>query len=342
MKTVPSAWVRTAIGLTEEQRRRFVLVDNAPDGMAGEWDLKILAAEWQMPELGDLGFDLDAVLKELKGDKVADAEPQLSRADELQKRWKVARGQLWGLGAHRLLCGNATSSEDVARLFRDDRASILITDPPYGVSYADKNTFLNRIGAGCRIQKPIEGDHNTAGEMSALWRTAFTVIRDVLSPGAAYYVTGPQGGDLLVLLLLALRESGFTLRHMLVWVKNNHVLGRCDYHYRHEPIIYGWVDGPHKFYGGSSQFSTWEIDRPNKSDLHPTMKPVELYARAMRNSSKVGDIVAEPFGGSGTCLLAAEQLGRRCYSLEIAPEYVAVALQRFLDATGTAPQLLVD
>lgn len=289
------------------------------------------------------------LINQLKNDVYAlptneefDAKPQIDRSEELREVWKVEKGQLWELGDHLLLCGDSTKAEDVERLFGKARASIIVTDPPYGVSYAAKNEFLNAISPANRIQTPIEGDHQTPDEMSAFWIAAFTAIRESLSPGASYYITGPQGGDLLLLLLLALRQSGFPLRHMLVWVKNNHVLGRCDYHYRHEPILYGWVDGPHRFYGDASQFSTWEIDKPNKSDLHPTMKPVELYLRAISNSSKVGDVVAEPFCGSGTSLIACEQLGRKCRAIEIDPGYVAVALQRFKDATGKAPNLLTE
>jgi site-specific DNA-methyltransferase (adenine-specific) len=344
MKEVPVSWVKTAIGLTDEQRRRFILVDNAPEGMAGEWDLEILTTEWRMPELGDFGFDLDSILADLNVDlptnEDVDAESQIDRSEELRKEWNVETGQLWQLGEHRLLCGDSTKAEDVVRLFGEDRATIIVTDPPYGVSYAAKNEFLNAIARGNRIQTPIEGDHQTPDEMSAFWIAAFTAIREVLVSGASYYVTGPQGGDLLLLLQLALRQSGFPLRHMLVWVKNNHVLGRCDYHFKHEPILYGWVDGSHKFYGDSSQFSTWEIDRPHKSDLHPTMKPVELYVRALSNSSKAGDVVAEPFCGSGTSLIACEQLGRKCRAIEISPGYVAVAMQRFKDATGKQPVLV--
>jgi len=343
MVDIPASWVTMATGLTEEQRKRFILVDNAPDGMAGEWDLEILTEEWKMPELGDLGFDIDDILTDLNVDlstgEEGDAEPQIDHAEELRKEWNIEKGQLWELGDHQLLCGDSTRTECVKKLFKDDRASILITDPPYGVSYAAKNEFLNAIARGNHIQTPIEGDNQTPDEMSAFWVAAFTAIREVLAPGAAYYVTGPQGGDLL-LLLLALRQSGFPLRHMLIWVKNNHVLGRCDYHYKHEPICYGWVDGSHKFYGGTGQFSTWEIDKPNKNDLHPTMKPVELYMRALMNSSRAGDVVAEPFCGSGTSIIACEQLGRKCRAIEISPGYVAVALQRFKDATGKNPRLV--
>ena len=213
---------------------------------------------------------------------------------------------------------------------------LLVTDPPYGVSYAKKNEFLNAIARGNRIQTPIEGDHNTAEDMSVLWRTWFGSVRRWMDPGAAYYVTGPQGGDLLLLLLLlALRDSGFPLRHMLVWAKNNHVLGRSDYHYKHEPILYGWVEGAaHHAVANRSETSLWEIDRSHKSDLHPTTKPVELYARAMRNSSNSGDLVTDPFAGSGTAFVAAEQLDRTCFGVELSPAYCDVIIERWQNLTG--------
>ena len=240
-------------------------------------------------------------------------------------------GDLWILGKHRLLCGdcrNATGS-----VMDKDLYDLLVTDPPYGVSYASKNEFLNAIAPGNRIQTPIAGDHQTPEEMETFWREAFTAVRAFAKPGTSYYVTGPQGGDLL-LLLLNLRASGFPLRHMLIWAKNNHVLGRSDYNYKHEPIIYGWVEGAHRYCGGASETSLWEIDKPHESKLHPTMKPVELYARAIRNSSTEGEIVLDPFCGSGTCVIAAEQLSRRCYGLEIDPHYCDVIVERWQNLTG--------
>ena len=240
---------------------------------------------------------------------------------------------------HRLMCGDSTKHEDVERVMDGKKAQLMVTDPPYGISYADKNAFLNAVGRGNRIQTPIEGDHSTAEQMSDFWKLSFTASRSSMAIGASYYVTGPQGGDLLLLLLLALRESGFPLRHMLVWVKNNHVLGRCDYHYKHEPIIFGWVEGTHLWNGGNSEISTWEIDRSHVSDLHPTMKPVELCARAIRNSSNQGDIVFDPFLGSGPTIVATEQLNRICYGIEIHPRYVAVCLER-MSTMGLKPRLL--
>ena len=223
------------------------------------------------------------------------------------------------------------------KLLPDEYVSAIVTDPPYGVSYAAKNEFLNVISRGNRIQTPIEGDSQTPEEMSAFWEAAFTHTRTHANPGAGYYVTGPQGGDLL---LLALKNSGFPLRHMLIWAKNNHVLGRSDYNYKHEPIIYGWVEGAgHKFYGGGGETSLWEVDKPLRSEFHPTMKPVELFARAIKNSTLPDELIYDPFLGSGTTLIAAEQLGRVCYGMEIAPEYVAVILQRAADM-GITPKLI--
>jgi DNA modification methylase len=213
------------------------------------------------------------------------------------------------------------------------KADLLLTDPPYGVSYSEKNDFLNSMDKGNCIQTPIENDSKTPEDMSAFWNAVFGTIRPVMEKGAAYYTTGPQGGDLL-LLLLSLKESGFPLRHMLIWAKNNHVLGRSDYHYKHEPIIYGWVEGSHKFYGPSGETSLWEVDKPHESKLHPTMKPVELFARAIGNSSAIDQIALDPFLGSGTTLIACEQLDRICFGMEISPQYCEVICQRWEKFTG--------
>ena len=202
------------------------------------------------------------------------------------------------------------------------------------MSYASKNEFLNALDKGNRVQTEIENDHKKPEEMSAFWVATFTTVREHMRPGASYYVTGPQVGDLLLLLLLALKEGGFPLRHMLVWAKNNHVLGRSDYHYKHEPILYGWVEGAHTFYGGHSETSLWPIDKPHKSDLHPTMKPVALFAKDIENSTKSGETILDPFLGSGTTLIACEQLGRTCYGMEISPQYCQVIIDRWERLTG--------
>lgn len=268
-----------------------------------------------------------------------DPGAQVDRAEELREIWQTERGQVWQIGSHRMMCGDSTNTDDVAELMQGEHYALLVTDPPYGVSYASKNEYLNAIAPANRIQTPIKQDHAAPEDMATFWKSAFRVIREFAQPGASYYVTGPQGGDLL-LLLLALSECNFPLRHMLIWAKNNHVLGRSDYNYKHEPIIYGWVNGAaHSFYGDAGEVSLWEIDKPQKSELHPTMKPVQLYERAIYNSSARGEIVADFFAGSGTCGVAAEHLKRRAYMMEYTPEYVAVILQRLSDM-GLWPRLI--
>ena len=335
------------IDCDEDEAERIMLVDNRSNDKATNDPAQLLImVQGILDRSGDLlgtGYteeDLEAMMREagVAEEPGAVPEAQIDKAEELQEKWQVQRGQIWQIGTHRLMCGDATSTEDVAALMDGAEVQLIITDPPYGVSYADKNEFLNAIDKGNHVQTPISGDHETPENMSTLWKAAFSTVRQFAAGGASYYVTGPQGGDLL-LLLLALKDSDFPLRHMLIWAKNNHVLGRCDYNYKHEPIIFGWVEGAHTFVGPDAEVSLWEIDRPQKSDLHPTMKPVELYARAMRNSSKTGWAVLDPFAGSGPVFVAAEQAGRLAYGMELEPMYCSVVLER-MSEMGLTPELL--
>lgn len=272
-------------------------------------------------------------------------EARVEKADELQAVWRTARGQVWEIlsktcdgRSHRLSCGSV--AEDAAAFLEGRRYRALITDPPYGVSYADKNEMLNALGKGNLVQASIENDDKSPAEMREFWTKAFSSVRTYAEPGACYYVTGPQGGELLFYLMGSLQESGFPLRHCNVWVKNQFVLGRSDYNYKHEPILYGWCAGAaHTFLGGHSETSVWEVDKPRKSEFHPTMKPVELFGRAIRNCLKGGEVVFDPFLGSGTTMVAAEQLGRICYGMEIEAKYVAVTLQRMAEL-GLEPRLV--
>lgn len=327
--------VTQVFGLTEEEKRAYRIADNKLGELA-EWDLELLALE--LDDLKVLDFDLDQTgFDDKELGKILDTSKEASEDDyepPVEIETSIQRGDLFRLGRHRLLCGDATSAEDVGRLMDGKKADLLLTDPPYGVSYASKNEFLNALGKGNHVQTPIENDHKKPEEMSAFWIAAFTTVREHMRPGASYYVIGPQRGDLHLLFLLALKEGGFPLRHMLIWAKNNHVLGRSDYHYKHEPIIYGWVEGAHTFYGGRSETSLWTIDKPHKSDLHPTMKPVALFAKAVENSTKSGETVLDPFLGSGTTLIACEQLGRTCYGMEISPQYCQVIIDRWEKLTG--------
>jgi DNA modification methylase len=203
------------------------------------------------------------------------------------------------------------------------------TDPPYGVSYADKNKFLNATDRGNRIQTPIHDDHSSPEQVRRLFRFALRVAVAHADIGMTVYATVP-GGPLFDLFVSGLKEAGISYRHQLVWVKQQFVIGMSDYHHRHEPILYGWLEnGPHYWSGDRSQDSVFQINKPHVSDLHPTTKPVELIARMIVNSSRAGEVVYDPFCGSGSTLLAAHQLARIGYGCELDVGYAAVTLERF-------------
>jgi DNA modification methylase len=275
--------------------------------------------------------------------EVVEVPAQIDKAAELQAKWRTAPGQAWQIGPHRLVCGDCREKGAVGRLRRDGAPKIRLvwTDAPYGVSYADKNRFLNRSDRGNRIQKPITNDHLSPDETEALFAAALAAVVPHCEPGAACYATVP-GGPLLERFMRAFNASGFSLKHTLVWVKNQFVLGMSDYHFRHEPILYGWLEnGPHYFTDDRTQDSVFEVDRPHVSDLHSVMKPVELVARMIANSSRAGELVYDPFTGVGSSLVAAHELGRIGYGAEIDPTNVAVCLQRLADL-GLEPKLIDD
>lgn len=308
--------------------REYAIKDNLP---FGEDDWEVIASDWDTAELEDWGM---SVPKKWKNDPTAEED---DFDPDSVKETVCKKGDIWQLGDHRLMCGDSTDAGDVALLMDEEKADMVFADPPYGVSYSKKNEFLNALGTGHRLTKRIENDDRSPEEMYDFWVKAFTNLHQFSKDKMAYYITAPQGGDLLLLLLLqAIRESGFMLKHQLVWNKNNHVLGRCDYNYKHEPMIYGWkIGGTHKFYGcGDFKTSVWDIAKPLQSKLHPTMKPVALVANCMKDTTKEGDSVLDLFGGSGTTLIAAEQLGRKCFMMELDPHYCYVIIARWEKLTG--------
>jgi DNA modification methylase len=229
-------------------------------------------------------------------------------------------GDLWQLGPHRILCGDSTRPADVAWALAGELASMLWTDPPYGVEYEG--------GTGLRIQ------NDTAKALPELLRAAFAAASSVLVAGAPVYVAHPAGALSLVF-GQAFVGAGWHLHETLVWVKDSLVLGHSDYHYRHEPILYGWKEGDSRpWHSGRSESSVFEVARPKVSPDHPTSKPVELVAAQIRNSSGPGALILDVFGGSGSTLIAAQQLGRRCVSIEIEPRYVDVIVKRLQVLTG--------
>ena len=250
-----------------------------------------------------------------------------------------------------------------------DLADFVFTDPPYGVSIGDKNKLLAAHGFGGGITKNIEGDTLDTDDLYSMLLKAMTNLREHCKESCSYYVSSPQGGD-IGLMMMMMRDAGLKVRHNLVWVKNSATfsMGRLDYDYRHEPIFYTWTK-KHNFYGGygntviddstpvdklskselkelvralkqEHEDSVIYCDKPLKCDLHPTMKPVKLVAHFMTNSSRDGDVVLDFFGGSGSTLMAAEQLHRRAFLMEIDPHYVDVIISRWEKFTGKRAVLL--
>ena len=275
-----------------------------------------------------------------------DPGAQVDKAEELRTKWQTAPGQLWLVPsktvpgkAHRLLCGDSTKAEDVARLMAGDKAEMVWTDPPYGVAVGDKNKYLNTIAPSNRIEENLVNDTLDEPGLVAMLCQAFDCAIAVCLAGAAWYVAAPAR-PLHVLFGQVLKDRGIW-RQTILWVKNNATFAplSVDYHWRAEPIFYGWLpNAAHRYYGGRKQDTVWEIDRPAKSPEHPTMKPVALVMRALENSSLPTMIVLDLFCGSGTTLVAAEQTGRCAVGMELEPKYIAVALER-LSGLGLSPRL---
>lgn len=318
----------------EAQEYADVQADNAVASWS-ELDLSGINAD-----IVDLGPDFDIDLLGIKDFVIEPADKLDPQCDEDEvpdalPEPKVVRGEVYILGNHRLMCGDSTAITDVERLMSGERANLWCTDAPYGVSYADKNEFLNSLGKPNRITKRIENDHMSLEDSAEFWFQVASCAFTVCSNEAPYYWFACQGGDQMMMMMMqSLGRAAWKVRHELIWVKNNHVLGRCDYQYKHEPILYGWKqNGTHKFYGGF-QTSVIEFPKPQANKLHPTMKPVELIELLINNSSKTGEIVLETFGGSGTAIIASEKIGRRCFAIEIDPHYCGVILDRWQNFTG--------
>jgi site-specific DNA-methyltransferase (adenine-specific) len=314
--------------LDDAEAIALMLADNRTAELGGYDDTllaAILAEQQAADNLAATGYDVDdvaALLAEagLIEERDLDAAPDLPAEAEVY----VGRGELWALGRNRLMCGDSTQAEDVARLVGDDPVDLVWTDPPYGLAYRGKTK------RGLTIVNDDLGPDGTRALVAAALRLA------PLRPGGAFYVAAPSGPELHLAFLLALGEAGLTAHQTLVWVKDRFCLGHADYQPRHEDILYGWRDGrAHHFVKDRTQDTVWEIERPARSAVHPTMKPVELVARAIRNSSTPGQLVYDPFAGSGTTLIAAEQTGRVCRAMELDPRYAQVILERWGALVGT-------
>jgi len=327
---VPVVW----LDMDAVTAKAYNIADNRLQDEA-EWDFTPLAD--LLTELDTGAFDLsltgfDADELEQMMNYTPAGEVQEDEVPEPPEEPVTKPGDIWQLGRHRVMCGDSTDSRQVKQLLGDRRVDQLLTDPPYGVDYAAKNEMLNKFDRGNKVQTPIENDNITD------YRAFFAAFLGCI-PFADYntvYVF--MSGQELHSVRLALDDAGIKWGDYLVWVKNNHVLGRKDYNAKHEFVVYGWK-GKHKFYGGVST-TVLEYNKPQKNELHPTMKPVELIARLMADGSTAAALVYDPFLGSGTTLIVAEQLGRTCYGLEIDPHYVDVIIKRWEQLTGKKAELV--
>lgn len=338
--------------LSEAQRRAYIIADNRLTE-AGVWDAGRLKLEMQ--ELQALEFDTDltgfamAEIISLAGDE-PESEPEAHEDDydgSVPEETSVRDGDLWKLGRHRLMVGSTSSKKSVERLMNGVKANMVFTDPPYGVAVGSKNKMLDDVAGGKsgRCTENIYGDTMSESELHDMLLTAMRNIREACAEDASYYVTSPQGGSLgLMMMMMMMMEAGLQVRHMLIWRKSSPTfsMGRLNYDYQHEPIFYTWTKR-HNWYGkGKFHTSVWDVEKPRKCDLHPTMKPVALVENALLNSSAAGDVVLDGFGGSGTTLIACEQLGRTCYMMEIDPHYAQVIIDRWEKLTGEKAELIDD
>ncbi|MBR7083777.1 MAG: site-specific DNA-methyltransferase, partial [Oscillospiraceae bacterium] len=318
--------------LTEAQKKAYILADNRMALDAG-WDDELLAVE--MEELQNLGFDLGLTgfdEKELADLFAADEEAEDDGFDvdkALEKEAFVQTGDLWLLGRHRLLCGDATKPEDVRTVLDGKKANICITDPPYNCAY--------KGGTGMTIQNDSWSDSE---KFYQFLLDAFKNIYAGLADGGAFYCFHSDAEKCNF--FNATVNAGFHYSTTCIWVKDTLVIGRMDFQMRHEPVIYAFKDtAKHKFYGDRKQTTVWEFPRPKKSELHPTMKTIPLIAYPMGLSSQENGIVLDVFGGSGTTLMAAERLNRICCATELDPKYASAIVRRYIAAVQSTDDVYV-
>jgi len=308
MKEIPKSWVSMADEWTEEQRSEFIIKDNAS---LGDWDLDDLQENWDLDLISEWGVDLDI-------DEVEELEAEEDDFDvELPEEPKTVLGDLYEIGEHRLLCGDSTTADSYLKLMDGELADMIHTDPPYNIGYE----------GGSKKREKIENDN--LDDFPKFLSDMYTSMSTALKKGGAIYVwhASTETHNFIQQFL----NSGFLFKSYIIWNKNNSTFGRSDYHWKHEPCIYGWLDGAsHKWYGDRKQTTVWDIERPSRSDDHPTMKPIALCSQPLENSSAVGHIILDPFLGSGSTMVASHQLKRKCYGLELDPKYCDVIVNRML------------
>ncbi len=337
----------TVSDLTEAQRRAYIIADNRLTE-AGVWDAGRLKLEMQ--ELQALEFDTDltgfamAEIISLAGDE-PESEPEAHEDDydgSVPEETTVREGDIYQLGRHRLMCGNATSLSDIQVLTGKAQVDLLLTDPPYNVALGMNETPEEAARRNRRTDgKIVINDSMSDEQFLQFLCDAFSSAVIELKPGGTFYVWHSDSAGYWF--RAAMDRVGLKVRQCLIWEKNSLIMGRQDYQWQHEPCLYGWKDGAaHAWYSDRKQSTILRFDKPTRSKEHPTMKPVALIAYQISNSTKPGNSVLDPFGGSGTTLIACEQLGRTCYMMEIDPMYVQVIIDRWEAMTGEKAVLLND
>lgn len=294
--------------LPEDKQREFLIKDNTS---GGEWDWDMLANEWDTDELEAWGLDLPVF--DIKDEGEADDDGYI--APEGGVETDIVIGDIFEIGQHRLICGDSTQTDTFQKLLNGDLADMVVTDPPYNVNYEGSN--------GLKIQN----DNMSNNDFYQFLYDFYTALNSYLKEGGAWYVwhADLEGMNFRKAFL----DAGIKLTSTLIWNKNALVMGRSDYHWKHEPCLYGWKEGAaHKWYSDRKQTTVLDFNKPMKNGDHPTMKPIELFAYQIKNSSKVGDIVADAFGGSGTTMVACHQLNRKGYLVEYDPKYCQVIVER--------------
>ena len=318
--------------LTDAQKKAYILADNRMAMDAG-WDDELLKIE--MEELQNLGYDLEFTgfdekeLADLFGvDDKEVKEDEFDLTAALEKASFVERGDVWFVGKHKLMCGDATSSEDVAKLMEDKKANLILTDPPYNVAFKSSD--------GLTIQNDSM-DNNDFYEFLYL---SFKNMADHLEKGGAAYVFHADTEGLNF--RKAFIDAGFHLAGCCIWVKDSLVLGRSDYQWQHEPVLYGFLqNGKHPWYSDRKQTTIWNFDKPKKNSNHPTSKPLDLLAYPINNSTQANAIVIDTFGGSGSTLMACEQMNRICYTMELDEKYASVILRGYVEDTNDSENVYV-
>lgn len=319
--------------LTEAQKKAYILADNRMALDAG-WDEEMLRVEIESLR----GMDFDPMLAGFDEKELAalfeapDKEPKDDDFDlfaALEKASFVEPGDIWTVGKHRLLCGDATQVDDVEKLMDGKRANLIITDPPYGVSFKSASGLT------------IKNDSIKNEEFYNFLLAAFQGMANVLEKGGAAYIFHADTEGLNF--RRAFIDAGFHLAGVCIWVKNSLVLGRSDYQWQHEPILYGFLqNGKHPWYSDRKQTTIWNYDKPKRNENHPTSKPLDLLSYPITNSSQENSIVIDTFGGSGSTMMACEKTGRICYMIELDPKYASVILRRYVEDFGGADHVYVE